>query len=84
MYALLTESARVPSAFIFFFFFRFLFIYEKHTERERACQRHRQREKQTPCKEPEMGLDPGTPGSYLGPKASAQPLSYPGFPAFIF
>ena len=28
-----------------------------------------------------MGLDPGTPGSHLGPKADTQPLSHPGFPS---
>ena len=27
-----------------------------------------------------MGLDPGTLGSCLGPKAVAQPLSHPGVP----
>ena len=42
------------------FFLRFhLFIHESHTER----QRHRQMEKQAPCREPDVGLDPGTPGS---------------------
>ena len=54
-----------------------LFIYERHT-RER--QRHRQREKQTPCREPDVGLDPGTLGSSPGPKAGAKWLSYPGTP----
>ena len=29
-------------------------------------QRHRQREKQAPCREPDVGLDPGTPGSRPG------------------
>ena len=24
--------------------------------------RHRQREKQSPCRKPDVGLDPGTPG----------------------
>ena len=44
------------------FFKRFyLFIHEKQRERER--QRHWQREKQTPCREPDAGLDPGSPGS---------------------
>ena len=44
------------------FFKRFLFIYswETHTHRERERQRHRQREKQDFCKEPNMGLDPGS------------------------
>ena len=29
--------------------------------REREKQAHRQREKQAPCREPDVGLDPGTP-----------------------
>ena len=37
--------------------FIYLFI------RDRERQRHRQREKQAPHKEPDVGLDPGTPGS---------------------
>ena len=37
-------------------------------------------EKQAPCREPDVGLDPGTPGSCPGPKADAQPLSHPGVP----
>ena len=32
-------------------------------------QRHRQREKQAPCRKPEMGLDPRSPGSRPGLKA---------------
>ena len=32
-------------------------------------QRHKQREKQAPCREPDMGLDPGSPGSCPGLKA---------------
>ena len=27
-----------------------------------------------------VGLDPGSPGSYPGPKADAKPLSHPGIP----
>ena len=42
--------------------------------------RHRQREKQAPCREPDMGQDSGTPGSCPEPKADAQPLSHPGIP----
>ena len=44
----------------FFFLKKTLFIHE----------RHRQREKQTPHREPDMGLDPGSPGSHPGPKAA--------------
>ena len=69
------------SLFFFFFFLRFyLFIHERHRER----QRHRQRAKQAPCREPDVGLDPRTPGSCPGPKADAKPLSNPGIPNFLF
>ena len=62
------------------FFFKILFIYSWETER----QRHRQREKQAPCRDPNVGLDPGTPGSHPGPKAGTQPLSHPGIPICSF
>ena len=57
------------------FFLNMLFIYswETHTER----QRHRQREKQAPCGEPNAGLDTRTPRSCLELKADVQPLSHP-------
>ena len=48
--------------------------------RDTERQRHRQREKQAPCREPNVGLDPGTPGSHPEPKADAQSLSHPGVP----
>ena len=54
----------------------------RDTERERY--RHRQREKWAPCREPDVGLDPRTLGSYPEPKADAQPLSHPGIPENIF
>ena len=47
---------------------------DTHIER----QRHRQGEKQAPCREPDAGLNPGTPGSRPEPKTDAQPLSHPG------
>ena len=43
---------------------------ERETEREREKQRHRWREKQAPCREPDVRLDPGTPGSHPGLKAA--------------
>ena len=52
--------------------------------REKERQRHRQREKQAPCREPDVGLDPRTPGSHPEPKADTQPLSHPGVPGFYF
>ena len=57
---------------VFLFFLRFyLFIHE----RERERQRHRPREKQVPPREPDVGFDPGTPGSCPGLKAGDKPLS---------
>ena len=53
---------------------------DTHTHRER--QRHRQREKQAPRREPDMGLDPRSPGSHPRPKAGAKPLRHPGIPRF--
>ena len=57
---------------------------ERDRERGRERQRHRQREKQAPFWEPDVGLDPRTPGLRPGPKASAKPLSHPGIPYHIF
>ena len=52
----------------------------RDTERERERGRDTGREKQAPCREPDVGLDPRTPGSCPGPKAGAKPLSHPGIP----
>ena len=54
----------------------------RDTHRER--QKHRQREKQPPCREPDVGLDAGTPGSHPEPKAGAKLLSHPGIPMTVF
>ena len=32
--------------------------------------------------EPDVGFDPGSPGSQHGPKAGAKPLHHPGIPYF--
>ena len=45
----------------------YLFIHERDTEKER--QRHR-KEKQAPCREPNAGLDPRSPGSRPGLKSA--------------
>ena len=49
----------------------------RDTEKER--QRQAEKEKQTPCREPNVGLDPGTPGSHPGLKAdtTAEPSRHP-------
>ena len=51
-----------------------------HVSLHRESQRHRQREKQVPCEEPDAGLNPRTPGSRPEPKAHIQPLSHLGAP----
>ena len=66
--------------FIFFKDFVYLFMIEREREKERERQRHRQREKQAPRREPDVGLNPRTPGSRPKLKADAQPLSHPGAP----
>ena len=66
--------------FILFYIFKILFIHERHRER----QKHKQREKQAPCKEPEAGFDPQTPGSHPELKADAQLLSHPGIPTYTY
>ena len=65
----------IPDSFIFNKIF-YLFIHERHTDRGRDIGR----EKQAPCREPDVGLDPGTPGSCPGLKADAKLLSHPGIP----
>ena len=56
----------------------------RDTHRERERQRHRQREKQAPCREPDAGLDPRSPGSGPKLKAGAKPLSHLGCPLHYF
>ena len=69
----------------YFTFLKKMFIYLLmiDIERERERQRHRRREKPAPCQEPDVGLDPGAPGSRPGPKAGAKPLSHPGIPSCV-
>ena len=46
--------------------------------------RDRQREKQAPCREPDVGLSPRTPESWPEPKAEAQSLNHPSAPSRLF
>ena len=59
------------------FFLRFS-LFMRGTER----QKHRQREKQAPQGEPDVGLNLRTRRSLPEPKADSQPLSHPGIPVF--
>ena len=58
------------------FIFLKIFLFIRDTER----QRHRQREEQSPCREPDVGLDPRTSGPCPESKADAQSLGHPGVP----
>ena len=49
-----------------FFFIFYLFIHEIYREREAETQ-----VEQAPCRKPDAGLDPGTPGSGPGLKAAS-------------
>ena len=54
-----------------------------HTQRERERERERGRaegEAGSMRWEPDVGFDPGSPGSRPGPKAGAKPLRQPGIP----
>ena len=50
------------------------------TQREREGQRQAEGEAGCMYGEPDVGLDPGSPGSHPGPKAGARPLSHPKIP----
>ena len=65
---------------LLFHYLKTLFIYERQTERGKT----EQREKQAPCREPDVGLDPQTSGSHPELKADVQPLSHSGAPTFSF
>ena len=57
----------------------FLFIHE----RERESETQAEGEAGSMHREPDVGLDPGSPGSRPGPKAGAKPLRYPGISKYL-
>ena len=48
--------------------------------RERGAETQAEGEAGSMHREPEVGFDPGSPGSRPGPKAGANPLRHPGIP----
>ena len=50
------------------------------TEREREAETQAEGEADSMHREPDVGFDPGSPGSRPGPKAGAKPLRHPGIP----
>ena len=57
----------------------FMYLSMRDTERERQAEGEA-----APCREPDAGLDPRTPGSRPEPEADAQALSHPGAPSVAF
>ena len=51
-----------------------------HTQREREAETQAEGEAGSMHREPDVGFDPGSPGSCPGPKAGAKPLRHPGIP----
>ena len=65
----------LDSLLLFFFLFKnSLFIYDSHTEREAETQA--EGEAGSMHREPDVGFNPGSPGSRPGPKAGAKPLRF--------
>ena len=54
------------------------------TEREREAETQAEGETGSMHWEPNVGFDPGSPGSCPGPKAGAKPLRHPGIPNILF
>ena len=52
------------------------------THREREAETQAEGEAGSMHREPDVGLDPGSPGSRPGPKAGAKLLRHPGFPKY--
>ena len=52
------------------------------TEREREAETQAEGEAGSMHRKPDVGFDPGSPGSCPGPKAGTKPLHHPGIPIF--
>ena len=66
-----------------FFFNDFIYLFLRDREREREAETQAEGETGSMHQEPDVGLDPGSPGSRPGPKAGAKRLRHPGIPDSI-
>ena len=55
-------------------------IVTEREEREREAETQAEGKAGSMHREPDVGFDPGSPGSRPGPKAGAKPLHHPGIP----
>ena len=69
-------NLHVGSMLTFLFFFKFYFIYLFIRNGGAEIQAEGEA-----CREPDMGLNPGSLGSHPGPKAGSKLLSHPGIPS---
>ena len=78
-----TPFDKSEEGFLFFNFYLFiyLFLFMIVTQREREAETQAEGEAGSMHREPDLGFDPGSPGSRPGPKAGAKPLRHPGIPA---
>ena len=67
-----------------YIFFKKLFMIVTERERERGAETQAEGEAGSMHREPDVGFDPGSPGSRPGPKAGAKPLRHPGIPNIPF
>ena len=65
----------------FFFIFFHLFIWKRERAQAGGVA---EGEAGSTHREPDVGFDPGSPGSRPGPKAGAKPLHHPGIPGKNF
>ena len=61
-----------------------MIVTEREREREREAETQAEGEAGSMHREPDVGFDPGSPGSRPGPKAGAKPLRHPGIPVLNF
>ena len=64
-----------------FFFNFYLFMIVTQRKRERGAETQAEGEAGSMHREPDVGFDPGSPGSRPGPKAGAKPPRHPGIPS---
>ena len=65
-------------------FFKNFYLFMIVTQRERQAETQAEGEAGSMHREPDVGFNPGSPGSRPGPKAGAKPLRHPGIPLFQF
>ena len=73
---MLTQKFSLSRCFFFLHFYLFMIV----TEREREAETQAEGEAASMHQKPDVGFNPGSPGSHPGPKAGAKPLRHPGIP----